>query len=156
MGIHEVRGLESKTSSDSLGNRESTAAFAPGSKRSRKAIRSRAALTRTEGESCMERQATIAQLAPEFLKPMGITQTALAAKMSVPLQRVNTLINGKRSAGAHLALASPAEALLCATQESNLRPTAPEIYAFRAFRGRKARFGGFGVPFVSRSGGVSA
>ena len=43
-------------------------------------------------------------LLEEFLKPMGITQTALAEKMSVPLQRVNTLINGKRAVSADTAL----------------------------------------------------
>ncbi len=43
-------------------------------------------------------------LLEEFLKPMGITQTALAEKMSVPLQRVNTLVNGKRAVSADTAL----------------------------------------------------
>lgn len=32
----------------------------------------------------------------EFLKPKGMTQAKLAEKMGVPIQRVNTLINGKR------------------------------------------------------------
>lgn len=35
-------------------------------------------------------------LLEEFLKPGKMTQKELANKMSVPLQRVNTLINGKR------------------------------------------------------------
>lgn len=35
---------------------------------------------------------------------MGMTQTALAGRMSVPLQRVNTLINGKRAVTADTAL----------------------------------------------------
>lgn len=35
---------------------------------------------------------------------MRMTQTALAEKMSVPLQRVNTLINGKRAVTADTAL----------------------------------------------------
>jgi len=39
----------------------------------------------------------------EFLKPMGLTQLALADKMSVPVQRVNTLINGKRDMTAQTA-----------------------------------------------------
>lgn len=43
-------------------------------------------------------------LLKEFLEPMGITQTALAEKMGVPLQRVNTLINGKRAVSADTAL----------------------------------------------------
>lgn len=43
-------------------------------------------------------------LLEEFLKPMGMTQTALAEEMSVPLQRVNTLINGKRAVTADTAL----------------------------------------------------
>jgi addiction module HigA family antidote len=40
----------------------------------------------------------------EFLKPTGMTQTTLAAKMGVPIQRVNTLINGKRGVTAETAL----------------------------------------------------
>lgn len=40
----------------------------------------------------------------DFLKPLHITQTALAARMRVPLQRVNTLINGKRSVTAETAI----------------------------------------------------
>jgi addiction module HigA family antidote len=35
-------------------------------------------------------------LIEEFLKPKQMTQLELAAKMGVPIQRVNTLINGKR------------------------------------------------------------
>ncbi len=43
-------------------------------------------------------------LLEDFLKPLHITQTALAARMKVPLQRVNTLINGKRSVTAETAI----------------------------------------------------
>lgn len=43
-------------------------------------------------------------LLEDFLKPMRLTQTALAAKMKVPLQRVNTLINGKRAVTAETAI----------------------------------------------------
>ncbi len=32
----------------------------------------------------------------DFLKPMEMTQQQLATKMGVPVQRINTLINGKR------------------------------------------------------------
>lgn len=35
-------------------------------------------------------------LLEEFLKPLGITQVALAAHLHVPVQRVNELIRGKR------------------------------------------------------------
>ncbi len=35
-------------------------------------------------------------LLEEFLKPMNISQTQLAEKIHVPIQRVNTLIAGKR------------------------------------------------------------
>jgi antitoxin HigA-1 len=35
-------------------------------------------------------------LLEEFLKPLGMSQVELARKMRVPIQRVNTLINGKR------------------------------------------------------------
>jgi addiction module HigA family antidote len=43
-------------------------------------------------------------LLEEFLKPLGMTQSALAEKMEVPIQRVNTLINGKRGVSAETAL----------------------------------------------------
>jgi addiction module HigA family antidote len=43
-------------------------------------------------------------LLEEFLKPLGMTQTALAEKMRVPIQRVNTLINGKRGVTAETAI----------------------------------------------------
>jgi addiction module HigA family antidote len=43
-------------------------------------------------------------LLEEFLKPKGITQTAMAEKMGVPLQRVNTLVNGKRAVTAETAI----------------------------------------------------
>ena len=32
----------------------------------------------------------------EFLKPLGVTQVALAAHLGIPLQRVNELVRGKR------------------------------------------------------------
>ena len=35
-------------------------------------------------------------LLEEFLKPKKMTQYELADKMGVPIQRINTLINGKR------------------------------------------------------------
>ncbi len=35
-------------------------------------------------------------LLEEFLKPMGMTQTKLAEKMNIPIQRINGLINGRR------------------------------------------------------------
>jgi len=43
-------------------------------------------------------------LLEEFLKPHNMTQTTLAERMSVPIQRVNTLINGKRGVTAETAL----------------------------------------------------
>ena len=43
-------------------------------------------------------------LLEEFLKPMDMTQVELAEKMGVPVQRVNTLINGKRDMTAMTAL----------------------------------------------------
>jgi len=43
-------------------------------------------------------------LLEEFLKPLAMTQVALAEKMGVPIQRVNTLINGKRGVTAETAL----------------------------------------------------
>lgn len=43
-------------------------------------------------------------LLEEFLKPMGMSQTELAQKMGVPIQRINTLINGKRGVTAETAL----------------------------------------------------
>ena len=35
-------------------------------------------------------------LLEEFLKPLDMTQRMLAEKMDVPIQRINTLIKGKR------------------------------------------------------------
>lgn len=35
-------------------------------------------------------------LAEEFLKPLGLTQVALAEHLDVPVQRINELIRGKR------------------------------------------------------------
>ncbi len=43
-------------------------------------------------------------LLEEFLKPKGMTQVALAEKMGVSLQRVNTLIAGKRGVTAETAI----------------------------------------------------
>lgn len=43
-------------------------------------------------------------LSEEFLGPLEMTQVALAEKMGVPVQRVNTLINGKRGVTAETAL----------------------------------------------------
>jgi addiction module HigA family antidote len=43
-------------------------------------------------------------LLEEFLRPLGMTQVALAEKMGVPIQRVNTLVNGKRGVTAETAL----------------------------------------------------
>lgn len=43
-------------------------------------------------------------LLEEFLKPQGISQVAFAKKIGVPLQRINTLIKGKRACTAETAL----------------------------------------------------
>ena len=43
-------------------------------------------------------------LLKEFLEPMGTTQVELAASLGIPVQRVNTLINGKRGVTAETAL----------------------------------------------------
>lgn len=43
-------------------------------------------------------------LLEEFLKPLGISQVELARKMGVPIQRINTLINGKRDMTAETAI----------------------------------------------------
>jgi antitoxin HigA-1 len=40
----------------------------------------------------------------EFLKPMKMSQITLAQKLGVSLQRVNTLINGKRDISAETAV----------------------------------------------------
>ena len=40
----------------------------------------------------------------EFLEPMGLSQVELAHRMGVPVQRVNTLINGKRNITAETAI----------------------------------------------------
>ena len=43
-------------------------------------------------------------LLEEYLKPRGITQVALAARRGVPVQRVNTIVNGKRGISAETAI----------------------------------------------------
>lgn len=43
-------------------------------------------------------------LLEEFLKPAGMTQVALAAKMGVPIQRVNGIISGRRAVTAETAI----------------------------------------------------
>lgn len=43
-------------------------------------------------------------LLEEFLKPMNLSQVELAARMGVPIQRVNTLIGGRRDMTAETAL----------------------------------------------------
>ena len=43
-------------------------------------------------------------LREEFLLPMGISQVELARRMKVPIQRINTLINGKRDMTAETAI----------------------------------------------------
>ena len=43
-------------------------------------------------------------LVEEFLHPMKLSQVELARRMGVPIQRVNTLINGKRDMTAETAI----------------------------------------------------
>ena len=43
-------------------------------------------------------------LLEEFLRPMRLSQVELARRMEVPVQRVNTLINGKRDITAETAI----------------------------------------------------
>jgi addiction module HigA family antidote len=43
-------------------------------------------------------------LLEEFLRPAGVTQVALAARMGVPIQRVNGIIAGRRAVTAETAI----------------------------------------------------
>lgn len=43
-------------------------------------------------------------LLQEFLEPRGLSQVELAHRMGVPVQRVNTLVNGKRDVTAETAI----------------------------------------------------
>ena len=43
-------------------------------------------------------------LLKEFLEPLGISQVNLANKIQVPIQRINTLVNGKRGVTAETAI----------------------------------------------------
>ena len=43
-------------------------------------------------------------LLKEFLEPLGVSQGELAKSIGVPVQRINTLINGKRGVTAETAL----------------------------------------------------
>jgi addiction module HigA family antidote len=40
----------------------------------------------------------------EFLEPLGLSQVELAQRMGVPVQRVHTLVNGKRDVTAETAI----------------------------------------------------
>jgi hypothetical protein len=44
-------------------------------------------------------------LSEEFLKPLGLTQVALAEHLGVPVQRINELVRGKRGVTPGTALA---------------------------------------------------
>lgn len=56
-------------------------------------------------------------LEEEFLKPMNLTQVELAKRMGVPIQRVNTVVTGKRAV-------TPETALLL----SHVLGTSPEFW----------------------------
>jgi antitoxin HigA-1 len=43
-------------------------------------------------------------LLEEFLRPLGLSQVELARRMGIPIQRVNTIINGKRDVTAETAI----------------------------------------------------
>jgi len=43
-------------------------------------------------------------LLEDYLKPMGIPQIAFAARLGVPMQRVNEIVRGKRAVTAETAL----------------------------------------------------
>jgi len=43
-------------------------------------------------------------LLDEFLIPQGLSQVELAKKMKVPIQRINTIVNGKRDISAETAI----------------------------------------------------
>jgi len=43
-------------------------------------------------------------LLEEFLKPLSMSQVELARRMGIPIQRINTLINGKRDMTAETAI----------------------------------------------------
>lgn len=43
-------------------------------------------------------------LEEEFLKPMGLTQVELAKRMGIPIQRLNTVVTGKRAVSAETAI----------------------------------------------------
>lgn len=43
-------------------------------------------------------------LLKEFLEPMGISQAKLAEELDIPVQRVNTIIRGKRGVSAQTAI----------------------------------------------------
>lgn len=43
-------------------------------------------------------------LVEEFLKPLGMTQRALSDRLGVPIQRINTLANGRRGVSPETAI----------------------------------------------------
>ncbi|MCD4813183.1 HigA family addiction module antidote protein [bacterium] len=67
-------------------------------------------------------------LLEEFLKPMEISQVAFAKSIGVPIQRVNTLINGKRGISAETAVLLAAQLKTTAEFWMNLQ-TAYDLYS---------------------------
>ncbi len=58
-------------------------------------------------------------LLKEFLEPIGVSQVDAAARMNIPFQRLNAIVNGRRSVTAETALLL--EALTCWDAEIWLR-----------------------------------
>lgn len=70
----------------------------------------------------------------EFLVPKGMTQLALARAMGVPIQRLNTLINGKRGVTAETAILLARELGTSAEYWMNLQTTFDLYAAFKSMR----------------------
>lgn len=43
-------------------------------------------------------------LQEDFMKPLGLTQSQLAADLAIPFRRINEIVNGKRAISAETAL----------------------------------------------------
>jgi antitoxin HigA-1 len=70
----------------------------------------------------------------EFLEPMKVKQVALAEKLNIPVQRINTLINGKRGVTAETAILLSRELGTSPEFWMNLQSTYDLFYAQQSLK----------------------
>lgn len=70
----------------------------------------------------------------DFLEPMDLKQVALADKLNIPIQRINTLVNGKRGVTAETAILLSRELGTSPEFWMNLQSTYDLFYASRRLK----------------------